>query len=111
MRFLICSHHCYRSILVLTQNIFNKGKHSRTMSLNSHYIVLFKNPRDATQISFLARQMYPKNSKFLEEAYFDATNEPFGYLFIDLKQATPNDNRVQSNIFSKKNHFFYLRKN
>ena len=55
--------------------------------------------------------MYPKNSKFLEEAYFDATNEPFGYLFIDLKQATPNDNRVQSNIFSKKNHFFYLRKN
>ena len=105
------SHHSNCSIMVLTQNIFNKGKHSRTMSLNSHYIVLFKNPRDATQISFLARQMYPKNSKFLEEAYFDATHEPFGYLLIDLKQATPNDNRVQSNIFSKKNHFFYLRKN
>jgi hypothetical protein len=85
--------------MVLTQNIFNKGKHSRTISLNSHYLVLFKNPRDATQISFLARQMYPKNSKFLEEAYFDATKDPYEYLLIDLKQTTPNEYRVQSNIF------------
>ena len=105
------SHHSNCSIIVLTQNIFNKGKHSRTMSLNSHYIVLFKNPRDATQISFLSRQMYPKNSKFLEEAYHDATNEPYGYLLIDLKQATPNEFRVQSNIFSKERHYFYLKNN
>ena len=62
------SHHRNTSIIILTQNLFNKGKHSRTISLNSHYIVLFKNPRDASQISHLARQMYPKNSKFLEEA-------------------------------------------
>ena len=104
------SHHTNTSIIVLTQNIFNKGKNSRTISLNSHYIILFKNPRDATQISFLARQMYPKNSKFLEEAYNDATKEPFGYLFIDLKQSTPNEYRIQSNIFSKDKHFFYIKK-
>jgi hypothetical protein len=55
--------------------------------------------------------MYPKNSKFLEEAYHDATNEPYGYLLIDLKQATPNEFRVQSNIFSKERHYFYLKNN
>jgi hypothetical protein len=100
------SHHNNTSIVILTQNIFNKGKHTRTMSLNAHYIILFKNPRDATQISFLARQMYPKNSKFLEEAYLDVTKEPFGYLFIDLKQTTPNNYRIQSNIFSEKKSLF-----
>ena len=29
------------------------------MSLNSQYLVLFKNPRDKLQIATLARQIYP----------------------------------------------------
>ena len=43
-----------------------------------------------------------KKSKFLEEAYQDATKDPHGYLFIDLKQTTLNDFRIQTNIFSNK---------
>ena len=35
------------------------------LSLNSHYIVLFKNARDATQVAHLARQMYPGKSVIL----------------------------------------------
>lgn len=104
------SHHKNVSILLLTQNIFGKGKHSRTISLNSHYIILFKNPRDKSQISFLARQMYPKESRFLEEAFFDATKNAHGYLFLDLKQSTPNELRIQTNIFSKLNRFVYICK-
>ena len=104
------SHHNSISVLLLTQNIFNKGKHSRTISLNAHYIILFKNPRDKTQISYLSRQMYPKQIKFLEDAYYDATEKPYGYLFIDLKQTTNDDLRIQSNIFLTKEHIIYLNK-
>jgi hypothetical protein len=105
------SHHKNISVILITQNLFSKGRYTRTLSLNSHYIVLFKNPRDVTQISFLARQMYPKKSKFLEDSYNDATKEPHGYLFIDLKQSTPNEYRIQTNIFSTKDHYFYINKN
>jgi hypothetical protein len=31
-------------------------------------MVLFKNPRDVTQVANLSRQMYPGRSKFLVEA-------------------------------------------
>ena len=58
------SHHRNVSVMYLTQNLFYKSKQSRTMSLNAHYIVVFKNPRDATQISTLARQMYPGKANF-----------------------------------------------
>jgi len=40
------SHHRNVSIVFLTQNIFYKNKHMRAISLNAHYLVLFKNPHD-----------------------------------------------------------------
>ena len=71
MLFTNGSHHRNVSMLYLTQNLFHKNRYMRTISLNSHYMVLFKNPRDAGQFSILARQMYPYPSrfKFVEEAY------------------------------------------
>jgi len=58
------SHHMEVSVLYLTQNIFYGEKQNRTIGLNAHYLVLFKNPRDATQVSHLARQMYPGKTNF-----------------------------------------------
>ena len=104
------SHHKNTSVILITQNIFSKGKHSRTISLNSHYLVIFKNPRDQTQINHLARQMYPEAPKFLDNAFKDATKRPHSYLFIDLKQSTSDELRIQTNIFSEKEHVFYLMK-
>jgi len=95
------SHHKNTSVMFLTQNLFSKGKNSRTISLNAQYIMMFNNPRDKTQISYLARQMFPKNPKLLEAAYNDATKGAHGYLFIDLKQSTPHKLRIQTNIFSE----------
>jgi hypothetical protein len=79
------------------------------MSLNAHYIVLFKNPRDANQVSTLARQMYPGRSKFLLEAFRDTTEKPYGYLLIDLK---PDEKyRIRTNIFSDDDkHLVYVPK-
>jgi len=48
------SHHRNISMLYLTQNLFDKNKHIRTISLNAHYLVLFKNPRDAGHFAILA---------------------------------------------------------
>jgi hypothetical protein len=93
------AHHRNLSVICIMQNLFNKGKENRTMSLNSQYIVLFKNPRDRQQIATLARQMYPGNSNKLLDAYERAVSVPYGSLILDLKQVTPESMRFQTDIF------------
>jgi Zinc finger, C2H2 type len=103
------SHHRSVSVLYLTQNVFNKNKENRNISLNAHYMVLFKNVRDASQIQTLARQMYPGQSHLLLEAYKDATSEPFGSLFVDLTQEMDDKFRLRGNIFPDDIRIFYER--
>ena len=81
------SHHQDLSVLHLVQNVFDKNKHTRTISLNAHYLILFKNPQDASQITHLAKQMYPGHVHYLQEVFGDTTSKAFEYL-IDLKQDT-----------------------
>ena len=54
--------------------------------------------------------MYPKSSGFLEEACFDSTKDAHGYIFLDLKQETPNELRIQTNVFSLNKRFVYVCK-
>jgi hypothetical protein len=93
------SHHKNISLIYILQNMFQQGRENRTVSLNSQYMLVFKNPRDRSQITHLGKQLYPRHVKFLQEAYEDATAPPFGYLLIDLKQNTPEDLRLRTNIF------------
>lgn len=93
------SHHKNISVILLVQNIFDKNKFSRTISLNSQYIVFFKNPRDMSQIIHLAKQMFPHNTKHMQAAYKEATSKPHGYLLVDLKQQTPDEIRLRSKVF------------
>lgn len=93
------SHHRNLSVFYITQNLFHQGRGQRDISLNSSYIIYFKNPRDRTQIRHLARQVFPDNPKFVEEAYKDATTEPHGYLMIDLKQNTNDICRFKTKVF------------
>jgi GTPase SAR1 family protein len=102
------SHHRNISVIFLTQNLFYKTQ--RTMSLNTQYLVLFKNPRDALQVATLGRQMYPHNTKFLVEAFKDATEKPYGYLLIDLRADTMEKYRIRTNIFDGERHYVYLPK-
>ena len=105
------SHHRNISILHLTQNIFDKNKFARTISLNAHYLVLFQNPRDANQFATLARQMYPNDSRFAAEAYADATSVPYGYLLVDLKPEQDDRYRLRTNVFPSETQYVYVRKN
>ena len=59
------SHHNGILVMYLTQNLFPPGKQSRTIRLNSHYMIVFKNPGDSIGIATLARQMYPKQANYL----------------------------------------------
>ena len=104
------SHHCNLSVVYIVQNIFQKSKESRTISLNTHYMVVFKNPRDSTQITHLAKQMYPHNIKYVQEAFEDGTSKPFGYLFIDLKQETSEYMRLRSEVLSPVKQTVYFQK-
>lgn len=92
-------HHRNLCILFLLQNIFTQGKGRRDISLNAHYAVCFKNPRDRAQIMHLSRQVAPQNPKFVQEAFEDATKEAHGYLLFDFKQSTPDLLRLRTSIF------------
>jgi len=104
------SHHRNVSVVLMVQNVFYKNKHVRTISLNTHYMVLFKNPRDASQFSSLARQIYPNNCNFAVEAYKDATREPFSYLMLDFRPEQDDHLRLHTNIFPSETHYVYVPK-
>lgn len=104
-------HHRNLSAVFITQNIFHKSPHLRTMNLNASYLVLFKNPRDINQISYLSRQMYPKGqTKFMLDSFKDATLLPHGYLLIDLKQDTYDMLRLRTGIFPHEKTYIYVPK-
>ena len=90
------SHHRNISVWFLTQNFFHKDQ--RAITLQAQYIFLGKNPREMSQLGHLGRQLFPHKSKFLTECYEDATREPYSFLFLDLKQTTPEHLRVLGNF-------------
>ena len=104
------SHHRNLSVIFILQNMFHRGKELRDMSLNSHYLVVFKSRRDGSQVNHLARQMFPGHVKYMQEAFEDATKRPYGYLFCDLKPETPTDFRLRTNIFPGETQYAYVRK-
>ena len=94
-------HHKNLFVINITQNVFLNSKETRTRRLNTQYIVLFKNPSDATQVHVIGRQMYPNKPKFLADVNTKATKRPHGYIFIDLRQETPDEFRIRSRILEK----------
>lgn len=91
-------------------NLFTKGCHHRNLSVNCHYLILFKSPRDTSQVNHLARQIFPLNVKYMTESFEDATAPPYGYLLCDLKPETPNDFRLRTNIFPGETQYAYVKK-
>jgi hypothetical protein len=102
------SHHRNTNVMYIAQNLFHRGKHHRTISLNAHYMVVFKNPRDVSQFMALAHQMYPQRTKYFLEAYTAAIAQPHGYLVIDMKQETPDILRLRSHIFPGEKQIAYV---
>jgi GTPase SAR1 family protein len=58
------SHHWQVSVIFIVQNLFHQGRQMRDVHTSTNYLVLFKSPRDSSQIEHLARQVYPRNKAF-----------------------------------------------
>ena len=99
------SHHCNLSVIYIVQNVFHQGKGSRSISLISHYLVLFKNPRDKLQVLTLAKQMYPGHTDVFLKQYEEAVRRPYGCLLIDLKTITQDDCRLRTNVLPEDEGF------
>ena len=100
------SHHRNLSVIIyIVQNLFHQGKGNRNNSLNCHYLVLFKNPRDKLQILTLAKQMYPRNTDSFINHYEEAVQRPFGYLLVDLKTTAPDNCRLRTNVLPGEERF------
>ena len=102
------SHHKQLNVVFISQNLFQQGREMRTIALNTEYYIIFKNPRDRSQITHLAKQIHPGNVKFLQDSYVDATSEPHTYSLIDLKMSTPEQIRIRRNIFPNEIHYVYV---
>ncbi|WAR22341.1 hypothetical protein MAR_016315 [Mya arenaria] len=89
-------HHWSLSVISINQNIF--GNKDATQRRNCHYLVLFNNPVDRQTIMTLARQMYPGNTKKFQKTFARATKNPYGYLFIDLKPFTSENDRLRYDL-------------
>jgi hypothetical protein len=90
------AHHKNISIFYLTQNFYQKGKFSTTITRNSSYIILFSSPNDFGQIKIFASQRF--NPTAILDAYKLITRMPRGYLLIDCTQNTPDTLRLRTNI-------------
>lgn len=104
-----CHHHNISTIF-LVQNLFPPGKHSRTISLNTHYFVTFKHPRDSLGVSILARQAFPNAVNYVMESFNDAVKEPYGYLLFDLHPSSPQEIRLRTSIFPEQQQVAYLKR-
>ena len=101
-------HHKNFTVIYLTQNVFQPGKNARTITLNTWYIVIFKNLRDVSQITHLAKQLFPGKTGVLKDAYEDATKELYGYLVIDSSPHADCKHRLRTSIFPNEDTVVYV---
>lgn len=102
------AHHLNISVIQILQNIFWRGGHSRTRSLNVQYFVLMRQTRDYQQIKSLAAQLTrnSKAKKAFMKAYEDAiSRKPYGYLFVSVHPRDHPRLLLRTNIFPDDNDF------
>ena len=102
------THHRNLTVIYLVQNVYNQGKSRRTKSPNSHYSVVFRNGRDASQFRTMAYQIYQNEGKWLFNACTNATSKPYGYLVLDHYPSTPEDQMVVTNILPGDQLAYYI---
>ena len=92
------SKHYDTYIIYLVQNIFDS---QRTISLNASYIILFKYPRDKSQVSHLDKQVYPGGNDILIATNRDVKAPcTYSLMLIDFNQTAPEKFRLSNTQFS-----------
>ena len=100
--FTVDGRHMNMSMAFLTQRMFVNNEHFRQISQNCDYFVVFKNPRNSSEIRTLAQLLTPGNLDLIE-MFKQATKDPFSYLMINLTQECKDDVKYLSHLFNQKN--------
>lgn len=69
-----------------------------------------KSPTLSSQVAYLGRQVFPTSHTFLPDAYKQATENPYSYLFINLHPRCEDKLRVGSGILSGEEEFVFIPK-
>ena len=91
-------HHKNITMVLLLHNIFPPGL--RTVSLNIHYVVLFKNKRDTLQVETLGRRVMKNRVKYFFACFQQAVKKPFGYLLVDMHPHSDETYQLRTAILS-----------
>jgi hypothetical protein len=106
------SHHRNISVIIITQNVFSHGKHSRSQSLNTQYFIIFRNLRDGNQVRCLSRQLFASSPNKLTHAYEDVMkNGKYGYLVVDMHPSSNDNYRLRSNVLPGEDCIIYTDRN
>jgi hypothetical protein len=97
--FMVAGNNKKITTCLLLQDIHMNRK-MRSISLNAHVFIIFKHMRDSSSINSLFSQMYLP-TPFLKTAYKQATEDPRGYLVINLSANINNLLRVSTYICKK----------
>ena len=90
----VFSHHLNVTPILILHNLF--AKNLRTISLNTHRIVLTKSLRDSSQIDFLSRQCFPGTKNFLTSVYQKCLQmQDFPYLILNFTPGKNSDNYIK----------------
>lgn len=104
--FCIYAHHMRLSVIYLGQHFFYS--HMRTLSLQLHYIVLFKLTRDMSQAMCIFKQIAPRRTNLLMAAYEDSVKTPYSYLVIDCCPSSRHPFVWRNGIFPGEVTYAYL---
>ena len=96
--------------MFIRQNILPRGTKSRTIALNTTYLVMMKNVRDVSQVATLERQLFPGRSKILTVAYADATSILYGYLVVNMSPHSADTYRLSTRMFSGEDTIVHIHK-
>ena len=97
--FIAGSHHTQTTTIFITHSIFSKNEFYKLMSLNSQYIMLFKNKRNTAQVHTLARQILKSDYERLVEAYKYIS--AFNFVLLSFHPKVPDELLVTADFFSK----------
>lgn len=93
------SHHQNFGVVFVTQNLFEKK--IRVARQNAQYLVLMRAPNSVLAIRNIGVQLYPKQLDYFLDSYRQATQQPYGYLLLDLHASSHPALRLRTNIFKE----------
>lgn len=95
--FILGSHHKRISLFYLTQSLFHNDNIYRTMSNNSHYMVLFHSLRNTRQLNTLAHQIFAgKDLQRALNAYKRASERERGFVIFSFSPLLPQELAIVS---------------